>query len=388
MELCPGGGEPAPCSGGMSDGYPCQETSFVSVVRASEMDGGSISDSWGWEHQRRAFAIVGHTKGTSFLDVTDACEPKYLGMMPQSASESKIWHDIKVRKDHAFVCSEAKKHGMQVFDLKRLLDMDPASASANLDADKHYDKFGACHNMIAHAQGPYVSAVGTDTCSRGMHIIDISDPKDPQQVGCWSEAGYVHDVHCVTYQGPDDEHAGKEICITSNGGGHTISVVDFTDKENPIELARPKYPQAAYSHQGWISPDHRFYYHGDELDEGMLVDQTRTIIWDIQDLDEPVIIDDYLNPNSKAIGHNMYIVKGQSIMYQANYQDGVRILDISNSADGQLVEVGYFDESPNNSGHGWAGAWNVYPFFDHGAFMISGGKVMVLATTNLTPAGR
>jgi len=31
-----------------------------------------------------------------------------------------IWRDIKVYDDHAFIVSEAREHGMQVFDLTQL----------------------------------------------------------------------------------------------------------------------------------------------------------------------------------------------------------------------------------------------------------------------------
>ena len=37
----------------------------------------------------------------------------------------------------------------------------------------------------------------------GLHMVDIEDPLNPQFLGCFAEDGYVHDSHCVIYEGPD-----------------------------------------------------------------------------------------------------------------------------------------------------------------------------------------
>lgn len=37
----------------------------------------------------------------------------------------------------------------------------------------------------------------------GLHILDVSDPKNPIFLGCVSEDGYTHDAQCVMYNGPD-----------------------------------------------------------------------------------------------------------------------------------------------------------------------------------------
>ena len=42
----------------------------------------------------------------------------------------------------------------------------------------------------------------------------------------------------------------------------------------------------AYAHQGWLTEDHAYFYMNDEGDEASgLVEGTRTIIWDVQDLE-------------------------------------------------------------------------------------------------------
>ena len=54
----------------------------------------------------------------------------------------------------------------------------------------------------------YAYAVGANSCSRGLHTIDVSDPLNPAFAGCFSADGYTHDVQCVLYQGPDADHTG------------------------------------------------------------------------------------------------------------------------------------------------------------------------------------
>ena len=84
----------------------------------------------------------------------------------------------------------------------------------------------------------------------------------------------------------------------------------------------------------------------DELDElNGLVDNTRTLIWDVTDLDDPVILKEFLNPNGTAIDHNQYVVGDK--VYQSNYVQGLRILDISDIENPK--EVGFFDTVPSGT---------------------------------------
>jgi hypothetical protein len=70
-------------------------------------------------------------------------------------------------------------------------------------------------------------------------MVDISNPKSPQLAGCFSGDGYTHDAHCVIYHGPDTAYQGKEICFACNED--TVTVVDVTNKNNPVQLDRVSY---------------------------------------------------------------------------------------------------------------------------------------------------
>ena len=71
----------------------------------------------------------------------------------------------------------------------------------------------------------------------------------------WSDDGYIHDAQCVVYAGPDAEHTGKEICFGYNED--TFSVIDVTDPSNPSRIGLLEYENTAYTHQGWVTDDHR-----------------------------------------------------------------------------------------------------------------------------------
>ena len=51
--------------------------------------------------------------GTAFVHITNPTEPEVIGMLPTHTTFS-MWRDVKVYKNHAFIVSEARGHGMQV----------------------------------------------------------------------------------------------------------------------------------------------------------------------------------------------------------------------------------------------------------------------------------
>jgi len=261
---------------------------------------------------------------------------------------------------------------MQVFRLDRLRDASKNyNASANVkvfDADVHYGEFGNCHNIVINEETKTAYCVGSRTCRGGPHIMDISIPLVPKFVGCYQEDGYTHDAQCVVYNGPDRRYAGHEICFLYNEDSLTIA--DFNDYDNIRMLSRVVYPGVAYSHQGWVTEDQAYLLLDDELDEmqGTNNGSTQTRLWDIQNLEEPFIMDSYFAEN-KCVDHNMYVLG--DLVYQANYESGLRILDVSEMKSAKVHEVGYFDTYPSGTGIRFNGAWSVYPYFKSGTLVVS-----------------
>ena len=362
--------QPVPCEDGVADEYPCSNVTFLSRIDVETMGAEAGNDVWGWTdpYNGKEYALMGLANGTAFIDVSDPANPAYLGKLPTHTTAT-VWRDVKVYADHAFIVSEADGHGMQVFDLARLRDVAPTQGPVTFEADAHYDRVGQSHNIAINEETGFAYIVGNreaEGCNGGLHVVDVRNPLAPSFAGCFAEDGYTHDVQCVVYDGPDAEHAGKEICVASNED--TVTIVDVTDKQNPVELSQAIYPNPAYTHQGWLTDDHRFFIGNDELDEMRFGNTTRSLIFDVSDLDNPEFVGPHLS-ESPSIDHNLY-VRGDRV-YEANYRSGLRILDVSNVAEGELEEVAFFDTFPENDDAQFGGAWSTYPYFASGTVLIS-----------------
>ena len=356
------------CSGGMAGTYPCSNVDLMSFLALADIGGGDANDIWGWTDSStsKEYAIMGRTNGTSFVDISDPVNPIYLGNLPPPAGEADE-RDIKVYADHAFIVTEANDSGMQVFDLTQLRAV--ASPPATFSETTHYSGFSNAHNLAVNEDSGFAYAVGTNTCGGGLNMIDIQTPTNRTSAGCFSADGYTHDAQCVNYDGPDLDHQGKEICFNSNLD--TLTIVDVTNKADPVMLSRTGYSGSRYTHQGWLTEDQGYFLLDDELDEANNPDvtNTRTYMWNVSDLDGPALIG-FHDSTTTAIDHNQY-VKG-SYTYQSNYRAGLRILDITDIANGNLSEEAFFDVDPGSDSSNYDdGAWSNYPFFDSGIVIVS-----------------
>ena len=365
-----------PCMENDAAGYECDNVNIISFLPIKEMAGGRgarLNDIWGWTDpdSGREIAIVGRSDGTAFVDLTDPYNPVMLGDLPKTpGSRSSVWRDMKVYQDHVYVVADgAGEHGVQVLDLRRLLEV--RGEPVTFEPDYTYDGIHSAHNIVVNEETGFGYAVGSsgggETCGGGLHMLDLSEPGMPAFAGCFFDGqtgrrgtGYSHDAQCVIYRGPDEEHQGKEICLGSNETA--LSISDVTDKENPVAIAIMDYPNVEYAHQGWLTEDHRYFYMNDEGDEPAgVVEGTRTLVWDVIDLDEPILVKEYI-ASTPDTDHNLYI-RG-NLMYQSNYGAGLRILDITNPTD--PVEVAFFDNSP----YGGA-SWSNYPYFESGVVVMT-----------------
>ncbi|MDE2975293.1 MAG: choice-of-anchor B family protein [Gemmatimonadota bacterium] len=363
------------CTDNLAAGFECDNVNVLSFLPIGDLAGGRgsmVNDVWGWTDPEtgREIAIVGRSDGTAFVDLSDPLNPVLLGDLPKTpGSRSSVWRDMKVHRDHAYVVADgAERHGVQVFDLRRLRDVE--GESAVFEPDFLYDGVASAHNIVINEDEGFAYVVGSsgggETCGGGLHMLDLSDPVRPVFAGCFADArtgrrgtGYSHDAQCVTYRGPDEDYRGREICIGSNETA--LSIADVSDKGNPVAVATASYPHVAYAHQGWLTEDHRHFYMNDEGDEGSgSVAGTRTLIWDVEDLDDPILAAQYV-AETPDTDHNLYI-RG-NLMYQSNYGAGLRILDIANRTE--PVEIASFGISPFGS------SWSNYPYFESGAVVMT-----------------
>lgn len=234
------------CIGGQVGGYPCNAIDLQSFVPVSTFGHPTfeVNDLWGWTdpNSKREFAILGLNDGTAFIDITTPSQPRYLGKMKGGQSS---FRDVKVYANHALVVSESENDhtGLQVFDLTRLLTA--SGTGAFFTPDAVYNEFVIAHNIAVNEDTGFAYVLGSDTCNAGLHMIDVSNPKKPRFVGCYSDDGYTHDAHCVVYAGPHDMYKGHEMCFCANED--TVTIVDVTDKDSPTRVSSTKYSDRGYS---------------------------------------------------------------------------------------------------------------------------------------------
>ena len=382
--------------------FECDGYDLMGYISLDEMNADSGNDSWGWTDSStgKEYALMGLDNGTGIIDISIPTSPLYLGKIP-TATEPSSWRDLKVFNDHVFIVSEAEGHGMQVFDLKQLRGL---NIKKNFTADYTYTGYGQAHNIAINTETGYAYTAGSGVAGNGrpgfgIHALNIADPLSPVLELQLPDFGYSHDAQIINYKGPDSDYFDKEIYVGSNET--KVVFVDVTDKTSP-QLISEFFYDDEYTHQAWLTEDHSFALLGDELDEldkstqpwSLKTNvQTRTIVIDIRDLDNPTLHFNYLS-DTEAIDHNGYVLG--SNYYLASYTSGMRVIDIINIEQKSFSEVGFFDTHADNHDHNlikntsnvWSdpgdhdgkkgqeieafnGAWNVYPFFKSENIIIS-----------------
>lgn len=276
--------------------------------------------------------------------------------------------------NHAYVVSENRNHGMQVFDLTRLRGV---SEPQQWTEDNWLGGFGQAHNLAINEDSAMAYVVGaySRTTARaegpahgGPIAIDLSDPGNPEVAGCFPADGYTHDIQCVDYHGPDADYTGREICVASNED--TVTVLDATDPADITLISRMPYDTYAYTHQGWLTEDHAYFLLGDELDEMEgTVGETTTYVFDMHDLDDPKLTGT-ASSGLASIDHNIFIK--DNLAYESNYTSGLRIFDTYRLDQGRMTERGWFDVYPADDDTHFAGTWSNYPYFDDGKVIMTG----------------
>jgi choice-of-anchor B domain-containing protein len=361
------------------------------------------SSAWGWTSpDGREFVALGQYDGTAFAEITPQGRLSYLGRLPQYDKIGSNWREIRIVRDTAVIGSEAINHGVQFFNMSKLLDLDPAQPKNFTQADllAHWNGLpvGRTHNIVVNQELNYAVAVGSvggnETirvrgpdlpCKGGLIFLDLSDPTKVTSPGCASGDGYVHDAQCLVYRGPDKRYYGRDICYGYNED--TLTIYDVTDKNGNVTniISRTTYPGAEYTHQGVVNDINwqEYIFFDDEFDERdakvgpMTQGLPTTHIFDIRDLKEPFYSGNFAG-RTRSIDHNQYIVDGY--LYQSNYGNGLDVWDtrsITVDPTGSSVcHAGFFDvypEDDENAGGGtvaFLGSWHSYAEFKSGFILV------------------
>jgi len=339
-----------------AQGQTSQNVTFLGNFNGYASTG--YNDCWGYTSpDGREYALLGVLNGTSVVDITDAPTFMEIGFIPSNLS---TWKDIKTYRNYAYVVTEASS-GLQVIDLSFLPD------SVHLVTT--YTGFTSSHNINIDTANAMLYAEGSG--AQPVIAISLADPINPVQVSSFGIS--CHDVY-----------ARDNIVYTSDGNNGSVSVYDLSVPSTPVLVKRFNVPNPGYVHNAWPSDDNRYLMTTEET-AGKTVK-----LWDISDINNPTITDEYLA--SPGIAHNTH-VKG-NFAYISHYVDGLRIVDISNPDS--IFEAGFYDTFPGPGGS-FSGCWGAFPFFGSGKVIASdrstglyvvyfAGSVTSVKTPRTTPA--
>lgn len=139
--------------------------------------------------------------------------------VPVPIERGALWKEIRSYKNYMVIGSEMVDHGIQIFDMTKLLDVDPRDPvkfDPVKDVTAHFTDLpgpGRSHNVVVYEEKDLLLVVGSqprdDECKSGPIFVDLSDISNPTRVGCNPNDGYAHDVRCCAPELP---------CLTNNIG--------------------------------------------------------------------------------------------------------------------------------------------------------------------------
>lgn len=322
------------------------------------------NDCWGYTSPSgREYALMGLNTGVGVVEVTDPGNAQIVAHLPGPTS---IWRDMKVYQNYVYSVSEGGG-GIQVFDFSGV----DSGTITELTSVTTGGGTLATHDVAIDADSARLYRVGGGSSPvKGLRIFSLANPAVPAFLGAWNTK-YCHDAQVVTWTEPPYVGVQVAFCFgnnTSGGVAPSVYILDVSNTANITTIGSIDLSQApifshpaSFSHQGWLSPDRRYMYINDEVDEAATGNPTTTRMLDVQDLSNPTQVAIFANTTA-ARDHNLYTLGTR--IFQANYRSGFRLLDATSPL--VLSEIGYFDTYPTDDDAQYNGLWSVYPYFPSG----------------------
>jgi hypothetical protein len=305
-----------------------QSASFVAHVPTPR-----ATDLWVFEGlDGRDYAYIGTISSARMyaIDVTDPTRPFVTDSV---TADGRRVNDVKINDDRtlAIITSENaanRRNGITLLDITQ---------PAHPRVITHYTEnlTGGVHNVSF--VGDLVYAVNDGTLD--VHIIDISDPARPLEVGRWGlerRGRYLHDVSVLdglAYLSYWDDG----VVILDVGAG-----IEGGTPTEPVFVSSLKY---RYEINGELygNTHHALRYRNyvfltDEIFgcPGCRGPRGYVHVVDVSDIREPREVAYYRLPDAGS--HNMWVEDDR--LYVAYYQGGVRVVDVSGELRGDLRAQG------------------------------------------------
>ncbi len=310
----------------------------LSHIDYQQLHGANLNDVWGYvDELGNEYAIVGTSKGTSIVNITDGANPQEVFWL---AGTESIWRDPCVYGNYAYVTTEAE-------DGLLIIDLSPLPQSTNLTSTFYTgpasNPWQSAHTCFTSPNG-FGYIFGANRGNGGVIMLDLhSNPMNPVEVGTY-DSYYVHDG----YERNDTLYVGH----IYDG---FFSVLDVSDKSNPLLLGTKTTPNS-FTHNVWPSATGQFVYTTDEISGAYVTAYDITNGSNIQEVDRV-----QSSQNSMVIPHNVH-VRGEYLI-TSYYSDGIIVHDATYPYN--LIQVGHYDTYMGQT-PGYDGCWGVYPFFPSG----------------------
>lgn len=289
-------------------------------------------DMWVFEGvDGRDYAYLG-TFGYDWMKVFDVTDPENVALVDSLQMDARRINDIKIHPNNRIGVATRegasdRKNGIVLLDL---------STPAHPTVLSEYTETvtGGVHNVWIDGENALVYLVHNGT--RDVHIVDISDPRKPAEVGRWGLAKENKSLHDIIVQD------GYAYVSYWNDGLVMLDVGAGTHGGTPRvpKLVSQIVFDTGNTHVAWRHG--RYLFVGDEFyPDGWTLSQPIAAtgyihVVDMADINNPVEVGRYEVPEAGA--HNVWADDDK--LYIGYYQGGLRVVDISGELRGNLYRQG------------------------------------------------
>jgi hypothetical protein len=318
----------------------------------------AVTGTWG------VTAAAGFEDGAKayFWDVTD---PANMKKISEIQVDARTVNDVKVSEDGR-ICvlsregASNRRNGIVLINVE-----DPANPTIISTYDDELT--GGVHNLYIHKDHVFALSAG-----QRYDIINIEDPTEPHKVGSFrvdAPNASIHDVWVedgIAYS--SNWRHGVQIVDVGNGvaGGRTDSPVKMGDYAYPSGRNHAAFPFKSKS------VDKFYMVAGDETfpfgmsQDGPTYPRGYMHFIDFTDMDNPEEIARYEVPEAGT--HNLWVE--DDVLYAAYYNGGVRVVDISGELMGDLYRQGreiawFIPTDPEGYIPNAAMTWGPQPYKGH-----------------------
>lgn len=266
--------------------------------------------------------VANYWDGLRIVDVHDPAHPVELGHTPTQYPDSgEIYNDVKI------VDGQGKRFALMASSVAAVIAVDVTDPAHPVIAGG-FGTNANVHTLFVDGGRAYLGASGG-----GFEIWDLADPAHATRIGGWlhpstvSAQPYLHDLYV----------SGDRAYLNYWDSGMTV--LDITDPAAPVSLGDFAGYGQQTSHSNWVTQvgARKIAVHGDEQWDAHvhIVDVTEGTAGFETSIGE-------WRTRPEVSVHN--IMASGSRAYMAHYQDGVRVLDLSDPT--APVTVAWFNTWP------------------------------------------